>query len=42
MELTYRTLQRPESDIVGWTSANLITEGGIRKLHPVQNKTGST
>lgn len=40
MELTYRTLQRPESDIVGWTSANLITEGGVRKLHHVQNKTG--
>lgn len=39
MELTYRTLQRPESDIVGWTSANLITEGGVRKLHHVQNKT---
>lgn len=38
MELTYRTLQRPESDIIGWTSANLITEDGIRKLHHVQNK----
>lgn len=39
MELTYRTLQRPESDIVLWTSANLITENGVRKLHHTQNKT---
>jgi integrase len=39
MELTYRTLQRPESDIIGWTSANLIVEDGTRKLHHVQNKT---
>ena len=39
MELTYRTLQRPESDIVQWTSANLITEEGVRKIQHVQNKT---
>lgn len=39
MELTYRTLQRPESDIIGWTSANLISEGGVRKLQHIQNKT---
>lgn len=41
MELTYRTLQRPESDIIGWTSANLITEDGVRKLRHIQNKTGT-
>ena len=40
MELTYRTLQRPESDIVLWTSANLIVENGVRKIHHRQNKTG--
>jgi integrase len=41
MELTYRTLQRPESDIIGWTTANLITEDGIRKIRHKQNKTGT-
>lgn len=41
MELTYRTLQRPESDIIGWTSANLVTEGGRRLLVHRQNKTGT-
>ena len=40
MELTYRTLQRPESDIIGWTSHNLITENGERKIFHKQNKTG--
>lgn len=40
MELTYRTLQRPESDIVGWTTANIVTEGGRRVLVFQQNKTG--
>lgn len=39
MELTYRTLQRPESDIIGWTSANLLTEGGRRLLVHRQWKT---
>lgn len=40
MELTYRSLQRPESDIVSWTTANVITDGdGRRKLSFVQNKT---
>jgi integrase len=40
MELTYRTLQRPESDIIHWTTAVLLTEGGQRKLHFKQGKTG--
>ncbi|MCW5648395.1 MAG: tyrosine-type recombinase/integrase [Ramlibacter sp.] len=40
MELTYRTLQRPESDIILWTTASLVTEAGRRKLDFVQNKTG--
>lgn len=39
MELTYRTLQRPESDLIHLTSANVINEGGRRKLEFVQNKT---
>jgi len=41
MELTYRTLQRPESDIVLWTTAALMVEDGQRKLHFRQNKTGT-
>lgn len=41
MELTYRTLQRPESDIVLWTSANLVMEAGRRVLVHIQNKTGT-
>lgn len=40
MELSYRTLQRPESDIVLWTSANIVREGGKRILQHRQNKTG--
>jgi integrase len=40
MELTYRTLQRPESDIIGWTTDILLTEGGQRKLQFKQGKTG--
>jgi len=40
MELTYRTLQRPESDIIKWTTADLVSEDGRRKLEFVQNKTG--
>lgn len=40
MELTYRSLQRPESDIIGWTTANVITDvDGRRKLSFIQNKT---
>ncbi len=41
MELTYRTLQRPESDIILWDSRVVITEGGRRKLEFRQNKTGT-
>ena len=40
MELTYRTLQRPESDIIHWTTEVLLTEAGQRKLHFKQGKTG--
>lgn len=40
MELTYRTLQRPESDIIHWTTEVLLTENGQRKLHFRQGKTG--
>ncbi len=42
MELTYRTLQRPESDIIGWTTANLVTEDKVRKLSFRQGKTGKS
>lgn len=41
MELTYRSLQRPESDIIGWTTANIVTEHGRRLLAFRQNKTGT-
>ncbi len=40
MDLTYRTLQRPESDILDWTVANLIMKDGKRILRVVQSKTG--
>ena len=40
MELTYRTLQRPESDIIDWTTEVLKTEDGQRKLSFRQGKTG--
>jgi integrase len=40
MELTYRSLQRPESDIISWTTAHVITDSdGRRKISFVQNKT---
>lgn len=42
MELTYRTLQRPESDIIYWTIANLPTKDGKRIIRNIQNKTGKT
>jgi integrase len=42
MELTYRTLQRPESDILNWTVANLATKDGQRILRVKQGKTGKT
>ena len=40
MDLTYRTLQRPESDILDWTVANLTTKDGARILRVKQSKTG--
>ena len=42
MELTYRTLQRPESDIIYWTLANLPTKDSKRIIRNRQNKTGKT
>lgn len=42
MELTYRSLQRPESDIIHWTTEVLRTEDGQRKLAFKQGKTGKT
>ncbi|MFA5824771.1 MAG: tyrosine-type recombinase/integrase [Gallionellaceae bacterium] len=42
MELTYRTLQRPESDIIYWTVANLPKKDGKRIIRNIQNKTGKT
>ena len=42
MELTYRTLQRPESDIILWTTEVLLTEDDQRKLRFRQAKTGHT
>jgi len=40
MGITYRTLQRPESDIILWTTANLVNDGAARALQFRQNKTG--
>ncbi|KAA0911937.1 tyrosine-type recombinase/integrase [Pusillimonas sp. ANT_WB101] len=40
MELTYRTLQRPESDILGWTPADVRIKGAGKVLRVKQNKTG--
>ncbi len=42
MELTYRTLQRPESDILDWTVANLTSKDGKRILRIKQGKTTKT
>jgi integrase len=39
MGLTYRTLQRPESDIIKWTTAHVLTDGEGRVLSFRQNKT---
>ena len=41
MELTYRSCQRPESDIIGWTDTVLQTEAGRRVLQFRQVKTGT-
>jgi integrase len=40
MDLTYRTLQRPESDIILWTTTQVLHEDQRRVLQFVQNKTG--
>ena len=40
MALTYRTLQRPESDIIGWDNSVLATVDGRRVLKFRQGKTG--
>jgi integrase len=40
MELTYRTLQRPESDIIHWTTGIVHTAGAGRELRFKQGKTG--
>jgi integrase len=40
MDLTYRTLQRPESDILKWTPANVTRdESGARVIKHLQHKT---
>lgn len=40
MELCYRTLQRPEIDVLGWTVANITIKDGKRVLRVEQGKTG--
>jgi integrase len=40
MELVYRTLQRPEVDVLAWTPANIRSKGAERVLHFRQSKTG--
>lgn len=40
MELVYRTLQRPEVDVLAWTPANIIKKAGKPVLHFRQSKTG--
>lgn len=40
MELTYRTLQRPESDILHWTTGVVHTTDAGRELRFKQGKTG--
>lgn len=39
MELVYRTLQRPEVDVLAWTPANVRTKDGGKVLSFVQSKT---
>lgn len=39
MEITYRTLQRPQSDIIRWTTEHLKVVDGRRALSFRQNKT---
>lgn len=40
MELVYRTLQRPEVDVLAWTPANVRHKDGGKVLHFRQSKTG--
>lgn len=40
MELVYRTLQRPEVDVLAWTPANIRRKDGGRVLGFKQSKTG--
>lgn len=40
MQLTYRTLQRPESDIILWDRGHLISSSDGAELQFIQNKTG--
>lgn len=40
MELVYRTLQRPEVDVLAWTPSNIRTKDGGKVLHFRQSKTG--
>jgi integrase len=40
MELVFRTLQRPEVDVLAWTPENIRTKGDGRVLHFRQSKTG--
>ncbi len=40
MELVYRTLQRPEVDVLAWTPSNIVKKGDEKVLRIKQNKTG--
>jgi integrase len=40
MELVYRTLQRPEVDVLAWTPANIRAKGDGKVLRFTQSKTG--
>lgn len=40
MELVYRTLQRPEVDVLAWTPSNIRQKGSGQVLHFRQSKTG--
>ncbi|KWT89292.1 MULTISPECIES: tyrosine-type recombinase/integrase [unclassified Variovorax] len=39
MELVYRTLQRPEIDVLAWTPVNLVHKAGAPVLRFIQSKT---
>ncbi|TAM24081.1 MAG: integrase [Candidimonas sp.] len=40
MELVYRTLQRPEVDVLAWTPSNIKVKGDSKVLRVKQSKTG--